>query len=664
MAGLILRPRRAQALIYGLVVAMIAAGIIEVLYYLGVLTAFEGLLLDGPIYDSAGLIGGALCLLRAWQFAKDRSAWMLFGLALLANGIGDSIWTWFLRDAAVEPSPSPSDPAYLISYALAGAGLLSLMRSRLPGTRLSLRMDGVVGAVTTAALCTALLIVPLLGNLPADPAAAAITAAYPVADVVLIAIVVGVLALTGWRLGRQIGLLLLGLTAIAVGDLGYLTALEGGSAVALGDWFEVLWPISNILVALAAWQPQTATRRRAPEGSRELLVPCGFALAGTALLTIVAWDSGPTIALMAAAAPLAAIARMALAVRENQVLLTQVRTDSLTGLGNRGKLTNDLDDALRTGQPQTISLFDLDGFKLYNDTYGHPAGDALLRRLGARLARTVAGRGEAYRIGGDEFCVIVPEVGPDPSDLVKIAAQALGEQGEGFLVTASHGIAVMPDEGATAELILQVADRRMYQVKDSNRASARNQAQEVLLGALAEREPKLRDHLMDVARLATEVAKAIGLDDAYVDRIERAAKLHDVGKVAIPDAILSKPGPFDRAELDFIRRHTIFGERIVSAAPALAAIGPIIRASHERWDGGGYPDGLAGGEIPLEARVVFACDAFDAMVSIRPYSSALAIPEALAEMRRCSGSQFDPRVVKALCAVVTARNDTPAIARR
>src|SRR3954447_9889867 len=159
---------------------------------------------------------------------------------------------------------------------------------------------------------------------------------------------------------------------------------------------------------------------------------------------------------------------------------------------------------------------------------------------------------------------------------------------------------------------------------------------------------------MGVAVLAGAVARRLGLDRGQVEEVRIAAELHDVGKVAIPDAILEKAGPLDDTEWEFMRRHTIIGERIIRAPPALAGVAKIVRSSHERVDGGGYPDGLSAEEIPLGARIVFACDAFSAMTSDRPYSAAVASDLAIVELRRCAGSQFDARIVAALTDVLTA----------
>jgi HD-GYP domain-containing protein (c-di-GMP phosphodiesterase class II) len=162
--------------------------------------------------------------------------------------------------------------------------------------------------------------------------------------------------------------------------------------------------------------------------------------------------------------------------------------------------------------------------------------------------------------------------------------------------------------------------------------------------------------------MAAAVARRLGLDDKEVERIAHAARLHDVGKVAIPDAILAKPEPLEPEEWEFMKRHTIIGERIISAAPSLTDVARLVRSSHERWDGNGYPDELAGEDIPLGARIVSACDAYDAMITDRPYKAAVDSELACAELRRCAGTQFDPAVVPAFLAEVAAKRDAGSAA--
>ncbi len=182
----------------------------------------------------------------------------------------------------------------------------------------------------------------------------------------------------------------------------------------------------------------------------------------------------------------------------------------------------------------------------------------------------------------------------------------------------------------------------MYAHKNSGRATAQRQSTDVLLRALAERHPALEGHIGGVAQLAEAVGRHLGLEGEALDHVRVAAELHDVGKVAIPDAILNKPGPLDDDEWAFMRRHTLIGERIVAAAPALGAVARLVRASHERWDGHGYPDAVAGEDIPLGARIVAVCDAYDAIVADRPYRRGRSAAAAMDELQRCVGLAVRP----------------------
>jgi diguanylate cyclase (GGDEF)-like protein/PAS domain S-box-containing protein len=325
--------------------------------------------------------------------------------------------------------------------------------------------------------------------------------------------------------------------------------------------------------------------------------------------------------------------------------------DALTGLPNRRRLMENLGAA--DGR-HLLAFFDLDGFKLYNDSFGHMEGDLLLRRLGRKLDRAVGTRGVAHRLGGDEFCILAPMPDDGGEELIASCLEALHEQGEGFTVASSWGGVVVPDEAPSPTAALVMADQRMYEDKGVGRASAKQQTRDLILRVLAERHPDLHEHVGAVAALARAVGERMGLGDEELEGLERAAELHDIGKIAIPDAILNKAGPLDAEEWSFMRRHTLIGESMLSAAPALRAAAKIVRSSHERVDGKGYPDGLRGDQIPAASRIVFACDAFHAMTSERPYSRAMSTDAALAELGRCAGTQFDPVVVESLQLEVAA----------
>jgi two-component system, cell cycle response regulator len=244
-------------------------------------------------------------------------------------------------------------------------------------------------------------------------------------------------------------------------------------------------------------------------------------------------------------------------------------------------------------------------------------------------------------------------------DAVQRAVAALIEIGDGFAIRSSYGVAQIPAEAADPEAALRLADQRMYDCKGGARTSAKRQSRDVLTQALREQAPELGDHTQGVRELAEAVARKLGLDDNETELVGNTAELHDIGKMAIPRSIIEKAGPLDEDEWAFMRRHTIIGERIICAAPALADVAIAVRATHERWDASGYPDRLAGPRIPLAARVVAVCDAFDSMISDRPYAAARSTNDAVTELKRCSGSQFDPAVVEAFEQVFADRLAAP-----
>jgi two-component system, cell cycle response regulator len=276
--------------------------------------------------------------------------------------------------------------------------------------------------------------------------------------------------------------------------------------------------------------------------------------------------------------------------------------------------------------------------------------------MAQRLQTELEGLATAYRMGGDEFCVLSLLECEDHDAIVGKAVEALTEHGEGFHVTASFGSVKLPVEASTATEALREADRRMYARKSlDSRSSAGRQSADVLLSILSERDKALGVHLDEVTALAEAVATRLDLSDEELAPLLQAASLHDVGKAAVPDEILGKAGPLDEAEWQFMRRHTVVGERILASAPALTRASKLVRSSHERWDGEGYPDGFAGEEIPLGSRIIAVCDAYDAMVSDRPYRAPLTSVQALAELRRCAGAQFDPDVVQVFGDVLAER---------
>jgi two-component system, cell cycle response regulator len=418
-------------------------------------------------------------------------------------------------------------------------------------------------------------------------------------------------------------------------------------------------------VACAAWIEPGDTKPLQSRAVRIIAIPAAAALVAICIQAVERFATAPTAAAVISLLTLiAVVVRLVLSLHESQgearMSARESRTDELTGLPNRRALVLDLERALvqpaAAGSLRLLALFDLDGFKLYNDTFGHPAGDALLARLGGRLERFAASQGAgAYRLGGDEFCLLAECTAAEVDAIIAGATAALSEGGEGFAITASQGNVLLPSEAGSTEEAMQLADRRMYANKVSERTSAGSQSRDVLLTALRERQPELAEQAVDVAELALAIADELGMEAEQRDETYRAAQLHETGKMAIPDAILNKPGPLEESEWEFVRQHTLIGERIIASAAALVPVARLVRSSGERWDGSGYPDSLCGEQIPLGARVIAVCEAYAAMVSERPYSVAMRPSRALEELRHSGGSQFDPEVVAAFERVVAQR---------
>jgi diguanylate cyclase (GGDEF)-like protein len=476
--------------------------------------------------------------------------------------------------------------------------------------------------------------------------------AYPLGDILLFSAVVGALALTGWRPDRTWGLIGAGLAATAVADSIFLLE-TATNTYSEGTILDAGWPASILLLSAAAWQPARRTAVEL-EGRPLLATPLACGLIGLGILTYDHFHQLNLLAVaLAGATIIAVIVRTGMTFRQNTRILELMRnhaiTDALTSLGNRRGLVSDLERALADGvesEPRLLAIFDLDGFKLYNDTFGHPAGDALLARLAANLSTAVPQDGSCYRLGGDEFCVLIGVSALEAEPFLASAAAALSEEGEGFVVTSSFGAVIVPGEAAGPSDALRLADERLYAQK---RTRGRGSSHEVLLQALYEREPSLRLHIQSVSDSACAVGTTLGLSPEALEELRLAARLHDVGKLAIPDTVLQKAGPLDVDEWAFVKEHTVIGERILAAAPAWKPLAKIVRATHERWDGAGYPDGLVGTAIPLAARIIAVCDAFSAMTSKRPYRVKVAPDAALAELRRCGGTQFDPELVAVFC---------------
>ena len=624
-------------------------------------------LVDEWVYNGLMLGAALACVLRGLLGRTDRVAWSILGAGALAWSSGDLYFTLFLADDAAPPLPSISDALFLSFYPAAYVGMALLVKRNVSEFHASLWLDALIGALAVSAVATALLYDAVSVTVAGDAPGILTTLAYPVGDVLLLALVTGVLALTGWRPGMTWAIIGLALALGAAGDALYLYRAAHGTYEE-GTILDSVWPASVLLLAVAAWRRPRFNDVRL-EGVRVLAMPALFAGLAMALIIVDQVEQLNPLALgLACATLVTVIARMAVTLAENLKMVAASRgealTDALTGLGNRRKLVADLEEELAAASldaPRILILFDLDGFKRYNDSYGHLAGDALLARLGAKLRAAVEPFGEAYRLGGDEFCAVVSSAPDHLEGVIASAAAALRDSGEGFEVESSYGAVAVPQEADSPALALQIADQRMYTRKEGRSSPVRMQTRDVLMAALHARQPELQAHTTGVAAMAASVGRRLGLEGEALDEVARAAELHDVGKVAVPDAILEKPDALSDDEWAFMRRHPLLGERILNGAAAMRPVARIVRSTHERYDGAGYPDGLVGEEIPLGSRIVAVCDAYAAMTSDRPYRPAVGRDRAIRELRRSSGEQFDPKVVEAFVTELEERGGRPAL---
>jgi diguanylate cyclase (GGDEF)-like protein len=412
-----------------------------------------------------------------------------------------------------------------------------------------------------------------------------------------------------------------------------------------------------------------------------------FALmASAALVMCILWQRTPLLSL-ALGGPLLAIALYQRSTFKAMQAMRLALTDPLTGLGNHRsfheRLQRELVKAEHAGKALALCLFDLDNLKKINDSHGHPMGDSVLSQVASRLRQG----GEAFRLGGDEFAVLLPDHDERKATAVarsiieRIAALRI----EGIdAVTVSGGVATFPSHGAGRDELIRLADSALYwakedgknrvrayaaesilratleQLADSPDRAARYRAAESLAQTIDARDAYTGRHSQRVGEYAGRIARRLGADEPTIELIRLSGTLHDLGKLAIPEDLLRKPTALSEAERLVLERHPQIGYRMLESL-GVEAVAECVLHHHERWDGTGYPDKLAGEQIPLAARIVSVADAFDAMTAARGHGPPRSEEEGLAELERCAGTQFDPRVVEAFTKELRS-NRRPSIA--
>jgi diguanylate cyclase (GGDEF)-like protein/putative nucleotidyltransferase with HDIG domain len=457
-----------------------------------------------------------------------------------------------------------------------------------------------------------------------------------------------------------------GLTALPFDGDGFLS-LSAAVLLAATAFYAVNLPLVAAVVARWAREPFLDLLQRAVRSTFVVFA----IMASVSLMLAALWERSPFLA-AALAGPLLAIALYQRSVHRELEAVRLALTDPLTGLGNHRsfheRLQHDLEAADAGQAVLSLCLLDIDNFKEINDRHGHPVGDRVL----AHIARRLRQNGEAFRLGGDEFALLLPSKGEDDAAAVAEAVLrriALGAGVRGVEVTMSAGIAEYPQYGVDRNELLRVADAALYQAKEEGKnqvriytpdvqeltqlrklaagpdRSARLRAAASLAHAVDGRDAYTGRHSYMVGELAGRIAKRMGLPREEIELARLAGRLHDIGKLAIPEEILRKPGPLNDAERLVLERHPQIGYRMLESL-GIEPVATWVLHHHERWDGRGYPEGLGEEEIPLGSRILFVADAYDAMTSDRVYRRRLTHEDAITELKRCGGAQFDPTVVQ------------------
>lgn len=323
--------------------------------------------------------------------------------------------------------------------------------------------------------------------------------------------------------------------------------------------------------------------------------------------------------------------------------------DLLTGLSNRRRFEIELERLQKSREyPVTVMSFDMDGLKLYNDAFGHAGGDTAIRDCAALLRECMREGDVLARMGGDEFSAVFPRLGADQAEIIAERIRSVLQQKNGHAqlpLSLSIGMATAEDRTGSLTDLVRLADERMYREKLNRSRSSRSQLIESLLAALSERDVETEEHSRRMASHALVMGRHLGLSSDMLNNLELLTRVHDIGKVGIPDAILRKEGPLTESEWQVMRQHPERGYRIAESSPDLSGVSDLILKHHERWDGSGYMLGLRGVEIPVECRIMAIVDAYDAMTNDRPYRKAMSVEDAFAELRRCAGTYFDPDLV-------------------
>ncbi|HEY8371397.1 MAG TPA: diguanylate cyclase [Pseudonocardiaceae bacterium] len=657
---------------------LLAGALLTSCYYVAVASGAPPLV-RVVLYCTASASAAVAVAWGCWRYRpQPLLPWLLLGLGQVVYSIADT--TFYVTHYILQRTeyPAPADVFYLSHYLPVVAGLVLLIRLRTPGRDLPSLLDAAMLSVVAGMLSWVYLIVPRAQE-QAPMLVKLASLAYPSMDLAMLVVSLRLILGPGRR-SPSFVLLAYSLLAIFTADSLYVLQRLNETYIA-GNMLDAIWLSGNLTLGAAALHPTMsqvgdATPTQDGPGLARFLALCAGVLVAPATL-IVQYARGhlhdvPVIAIACAVLFLLSVARLALSVAQLRALAI---TDALTGLRTRrffeAQLPIELARAQRSGRPFAVLILDVDRFKSINDRFGHPAGDRVLQVIAQRLSEVTRAGDVLARYGGEEFALLAPGVGGDGPAAV---AQRLRERiasapvmvidGDGkevaLDVTVSVGTASYPLHGTTPADLVRVADRALYVAKSRGRnrvelgtamplPMADEEGLDYLRRVADEVDTWLscHEHHRPVGRWAGMVAAELGLDARAVRCAETAGRLHDVGKLMVDRRIWVKPAPLTEDEWQQVRTHPEYGYRMIRVVPGLEDVAETVRQHHECFDGSGYPHGLAGTEIRIEARIVAVCDAWAAMRADRPYQPRLDVAEARARLVAGSGAQFDPEVVAA-----------------
>lgn len=678
------------------------------------ITALDGMYLIMPLL---AIIGSILAAVKVNK--TEKRFWLYMALANVLFFMGELFWIYYEVVLNIEPpQPSFADYSFLSGYIFFFLALISMARFSKTTVLTKVRyfLDLTIVMVTAFTVILLFILRPIYSMYPATQIIQkAVNLSYPVLDLgIIFGILINLTVLKTARRQSSELLIALGLLFYALGDLVYnyfsIADIYNPENL-LSNVLDLSWLFGYFLFFIAAIyritkKDEQSTKQEIKKFAtgtsrlsiKDMGIPALILIAIPFLMYMAHFNSKNvfdywTLVITATILSMITAFRASVVIAENKQLFSHSMTDYATGLFNlrffHEQLPAELDRAKRYSEKLSLAVIDIDDFRQINDLYGHDKGDKVLSKVGNIIKKQCRSSDTVCRIGEDNYIVIMPHA--DSFAAFKMGTRIQKEVTQltvlkEISISVSIGIAMFPDHALDKDELLKKAEGSLYWIKfhrknqilvyDEDIVKALNAEERIkrleekayldqvqaLAATVDTRDPYTKFHSAHVSSLAILLAKKLGLSDEKVELIEIAALLHDIGKIGIPDRILKKKSSLTEKERKEIQEHPGLSQKILGST-IFKDILPWVLSHHERWDGKGYPQGLKGNEIPIEARILAICDAFDAMNSDRPYRKALPVETALQIIKEESGKQFDPNLTGNFIDLIFLKNNSLKAAR-